>query len=308
MKYICNLLIISVFLYSCKQTPKATPTETPIKTQSDFDIRITSLSQSNTTRDSLLLANYKHALQNFNKDPTATHTIWLGRRIAYTGAYKEAINVFTKGIAQFPNDARLYRHRGHRYITTRQFNKAIIDFEDAADLIKGKVDRIEPDGMPNRLNTPVSSLHTNIWYHLGLTYYVQNNLEKALEAFKNCLEASKNDDMIVATTHWLYMIQRRLNHTEAAKRLLAPITNDMTIIENDGYHQLLLFYKGQLTEDSLKGNGASGSSEAVKYGVANWHHYNGDVSKAEQLYKDLVSTGNKAGFGFIAAEADLERL
>ena len=37
-------------------------------------------------------------------------------------------------------------------------------------MIAGKEDSIEPDGMPNPQNIPVSSLHTNIWYHLGLAY------------------------------------------------------------------------------------------------------------------------------------------
>lgn len=293
---------------SCKKESRKLDTETSTATQSALEKRIEALTKSNTSRDSLLLANYNSALQNFKNNPTATNIIWLGRRIAYTGEYREAIKVYTQGIAKYPNDARLYRHRGHRYITTRQFNNAIEDFEKAAKLIQGKEDRIEPDGIPNGLNTPVSSLHTNIWYHLGLTHYVLNNLKKATDAFQNCLKASKNDDMVVATTHWLYMIQRRLKNKEAARGLLEPISKDMTIIENDGYHQLLLFYKGELTEDVLKGNGAAGSSEAVKYGIANWHHYNGNVAKAEALYKDLINNGNKAGFGYIAAEADLSRL
>ena len=306
MKHIFTILVLSILLFSCKEAPKEITPETTKPTV--LEQRIETLAESTTSRDSLLLANYKTALQNFENNPSATNTIWLGRRIAYTGEYAAAISVFTKGIAAFPEEARLYRHRGHRYITTRKLDKAIADFEKAAQLIKGKEDRVEPDGVPNKLNTPVSSLHTNIWYHLGLAYYVQNSLEKALDAFQNCSTASKNDDMVVATTHWLYMIQRRLKNETAAKNLLAPITKDMTIIENDGYHQLLLFYKGELTQDALTGNGAAGSSEAVKYGIANWHHYNGNVEKAKELYQELVNTGNKAGFGFIAAEADLARL
>ena len=40
-------------------------------------------------------------------------TIWYGRRTAYTGRYKDTIRIFTKAIARWPQDARLYRHRGH---------------------------------------------------------------------------------------------------------------------------------------------------------------------------------------------------
>ena len=48
--------------------------------------------------------------------------IWLGRRLAYPGQFKEAIDVFSEGIRKFPNDARFYRHRGHRYITLRRID------------------------------------------------------------------------------------------------------------------------------------------------------------------------------------------
>lgn len=64
--------------------------------------------------------------------------IWYGRRTAYMGYYKEAIKLFTLGIKNHPNDARFYRHRGHRYISTRQYDNAISDFEKAVQLINGK--------------------------------------------------------------------------------------------------------------------------------------------------------------------------
>ncbi len=114
------------------------------------------------------------ATADYKKDSTnADAIIWLGRRTAYLGNYKEAIAIFTKGIVLHPQDARFYRHRGHRYITLRCFDKAIADFEKAATLIKGKPDEIEPDGIPHAQNTPTSSLQSNIWYHLGLAYFIK---------------------------------------------------------------------------------------------------------------------------------------
>ncbi len=137
---------------------------------------------------------------------------------------------------------------------------------------------------------------------------MKNELPNALMAFQKCLNASKNDDMQVATRHWLYMIHRRLGNSQKAADLLAPINKDMHIIENRAYQQLLLFYKGTLAEDKLIGADAVGSSEAVQYGIANWYHYNGNVEKATTLYQDLLQHGNWAGFGYIAAEGDLYRL
>jgi tetratricopeptide (TPR) repeat protein len=265
--------------------------------------------QVSPLRDSLPIAKYLKALNDYNNNGMHAETIiWLGRRKAYLGDYKAAISVFAEGIAKFPNDARFYRHRGHRYISTRQLDLAIADLETASQLIAGSDDMVEPDGIPNRLNQPVSSLHTNIWYHLGLAYYLKNDLESALDAFRNCHEASNNDDMLVATAHWLYMILRRMQLPDAAAMVLQDIHSNMTIIENRAYHQLLLFYKGALTETELTDSEGLGSNEAVHYGVANWYHYNGDVAEARARYQSLLDTGNWAGFGYIAAEADLSRM
>ena len=73
----------------------------------------------------------------------ADNIIWYGRRRAYTGDYRGAIEVFSEGIEKFPDDARMYRHRGHRYITIREFDRAIADLEKAAladEKIAGLID------------------------------------------------------------------------------------------------------------------------------------------------------------------------
>ena len=135
--------------------------------------------------------------------------IWYGRRTAYAGDFRGAIEIFTEGIEKFPGDARMYRHRGHRYISIREFDRAIADLEKAAELIEGTENETEPDGLPNALNIPVSSLHGNIWYHLGLAYYLEQDWDNAYRAYTNGFDAGRNDDNRVSTTHWLYMIACR---------------------------------------------------------------------------------------------------
>lgn len=266
------------------------------------------VSQQVKYQDDKKVKNFKRALASYKKDSlNAEKLIWLGRRIAYLGDYQKAIETYTKGISTFSEDARFYRHRGHRYISVRELDRAISDLEKAAQLIEGTEDIVEPDGIPNRLNQPVSSLHTNIYYHLGLAYYLKGHWSKALEHFQNCYDASTNDDMRVAASHWLYMILRRMDEPEEAEQLLETISEDMNIIENDRYHQLLLFYKGEMDEKELRGNGSSGSSEAVRYGIAHWHQYNNNPEKARELYQQLLDDGNWAGFGYIAAEAEMAR-
>jgi dipeptidyl-peptidase-4 len=240
-------------------------------------------------------------------DPDAI--IWYGRRTAYLGRYREAISIFSLGVERFPSDARFSRHRGHRYVSTRQFDNAVADLEHAAWLIEDTDDEVEPDGMPNARGIPVSSLHTNIWYHLGLAYYLQGNYGKAQEAYHAGLAATTNDDMRVAFSHWLWMTLRRLEHDDEAAAVVASISPDLDIIENDAYHRLCLLYAGRLDEKALIGDGAGGpASAALAYGLANWALENGRTAEGREQLETIVAGDGWAAFGHIAAEADLTRM
>ena len=66
------------------------------------------------------------ANQDFSKNAKdLENIIWLGRRTAYLGQYDEAIRIYSDGLKIFPNEPRLFRHRGHRYISIRKFDEAI---------------------------------------------------------------------------------------------------------------------------------------------------------------------------------------
>lgn len=242
-------------------------------------------------------------------DPDAT--IWLGRRLAYLGRYRDAIGTFSAGIQKHPDDGRMYRHRGHRYLTVREFPKAIADFTRAAQLVDGKPDEVEPDGQPNARNTPTSTLQSNIYYHLALAHYLSGDLAQATGAYAKCMSVSKNPDMLVATTYWYYLaLARQGKHAEAAA-LLAPIHADLDIIENASYHRLLRMFKGELTPESLLGGGGAGlDAVTTRYGVAAWHLASGRKEAALPLLREIVDrhAPQWPAFGYIAAEADLARL
>lgn len=258
--------------------------------------------------DAGTLARLAEAEEAYRNDPgDADRIIWYGRRTAYAGDYRQAILIFTEGIEKHPQDARMYRHRGHRYISIREFDRAIADLEHAVQLIEGTENRIEPDGLPNALNIPVSTLHGNIWYHLGLAYYLKHDWKNALRAYDTAYNVGGNDDNRVSTTHWRYMILRRMGiDSDEASAILEPITADMRVIENQSYHRLCLFYKGELSIDEITGDvtGTAGGS-AVAYGIANWYLYEGEQARAVQLMKSLVDGDGWDAFGAIAAEADL---
>lgn len=258
-----------------------------------------------------LEANLAKAKADYDRDPSnVEHAIWLGRRLAYLGRFPEAIEVFTQGIARHPGDARLYRHRGHRYITTRKFDLAIADLKKASQLTAGKKDEIEPDGAPNKAGVPRSTLQSNIWYHLGLAQYLTGDFNAALASYREGMDVSRvNDDMLVATSDWLYMTLRRLKRDAEAKQVLEPIREQMDVMENGAYHARLLMYKGLRTPESvLNLNTADDIQIATQgYGVGNWYLVNGERDKAKAMFDRVLAGKATTAFGFIAAEADVTR-
>jgi len=266
-----------------------------------------------TVANPKLDSNLAVARTNFEADPSEENYIWLGRRTAYLTRYNEAIEIFNEGIEKFPNSYRLYRHRGHRYLSQRKFDAAIADLKKATDLMQSAPIEIEPDGQPNKLNQPLSSTQFNVWYHLGLAHYLKGEFDLAEKAYLECMKVSDNDDLITATVDWLYMTYRREGKNEEAKKLLEKITDNMTIIENDSYFKRLNLYKGKLPVDSVLA--VSSTNEDVElalatqgYGVGNWYLCNGDTTKAFEIFERVVSGKHFSAFGFIAAEADLARL
>jgi tetratricopeptide (TPR) repeat protein len=241
---------------------------------------------------------------------SADALIWLGRRQAYLWQYQDAINTFTRGIEQFPDDPRFYRHRGHRYVTVRNLDAAIADFEKAATLFEGQPDQVEPDGAPNPQNIPRSTLQFNVWYHLGLAYYLKGDFESALRAYEECMQVSDNDDSIVATADWYWMSLMRLGRSDEAAELLEMINPDMDIIENDSYLRRMLMYKGQATPESLLDTSTADDLTIATqgYGVGNWYLVNGDTTMARQIFERVLAGRSWSAFGYIAAEAELARM
>ena len=250
------------------------------------------------------------ARADYDADPDdADAIIWLGRRVGYTGAFREAIEIFSEGIEKHPNDARMYRHRGHRWISVREFDRAIEDLSHAAELVRGEEDEVEPDGQPNARGIPTSTLQSNIHYHLALARYLKGDFEGALPSYEAYMAVTTNPDQLVAISHWRYMALRRLGRDAAAAAVLEPVTAEFDVIENTSYHRLLLMYKGELDADELwDPDSGDPAGVAVAYGVATWHLYNGREAQAAEMYRRILEGSGWAGFGYIASEAEIARL
>jgi len=228
--------------------------------------------------------------------------------------YNEAIEIFTRGMEVDPDDWRLYRHRGHRFVSTRRYDWAVEDLERAVEL--------DPYGF-------------NSSYHLGLAYFLSGEFGEAADEYarclalatdeeaialaasggnpgdpRTCMEIAEDDESRVAVTEWLYRALRRAGRDDEATALLDTIGEGMEIEENISYYRDLLFYKGLVTADEiLNPEEPDGNSFATTgFGLANYYIVEGDTEAARELILRIVEGDPWNAFGFIAAETEMLRL
>ena len=108
---------------------------------------------------------------------------------------------------------------------------------------------------------------------------------------------------------WLWLALKRLGRDAEARTLLAGISPDMEILENDAYLDRLRVYKGELSPDALLG-GAVDEADPLDvathgYGLGAWYLVRGDEIRAREVFERVLETGYWPAFGYIAAEAEL---
>ncbi|MDO8836132.1 MAG: prolyl oligopeptidase family serine peptidase, partial [Vicinamibacterales bacterium] len=246
----------------------------------------------------------------FAKTPDRADAIlWLGRHQAAAGQVRAAIETFTRGVAMFPNDARFYRHRGHRHITLRAFDQAIVDLTRASQLIAGTPDVDEPT-LADPAVMSSETLNYAVWYHLGLAHYLKGDFEPALAAYRACADVAKGrDEQTIGISDWLYMTLRRLNRAGEAAAVLTAITPSMKVTGSRNYFERLMMYKGVYApEDLLRAGGDAVTAATYGYAVGNWYLYNGRQPEAVAIFRRIIDGPNWMAFGYIAAEAELARL
>jgi tetratricopeptide (TPR) repeat protein len=230
-------------------------------------------------------------LKNYEmKEPSLTSEYFKGKGLVLARKmfFKEAILEFSKAIAMDPFNGLLYRHRGHRYISTRRFEEAAADFELSV--------RLDPTNWDS-------------WYHLGLAYYLLRDYSKAKAAYLQCLSMTKADELWVAIADWLYMTYKKLGEDDAAIKLLEPLKEGMEVGENVHYYSRLLMYKGILTPDAILDIKTDYDPDitlaTVGYGLGNYYLMNGNKEEAIKIFKKVMKCPQWPAFGYIASEVEL---
>lgn len=235
--------------------------------------------------------------------------IWFGRRTGYTGDFQAAVDIYTNGLRLHPDEPRLLRHRGHRYLSLRRYPWAIADLERARAVVAGTEDEVEPDGQPNARGIPTSTLHSNIRYHLALAYFLTGQFRRALPIWEEDATVAGNVDQRVAATYWWVLTLAQLGRLPEARTILSSVQADWDVIENGSYHRALLWMRGDLAEAALLPAGASVlERQTIGNGMGQWLAATGKPTEARRAFEAVLATGPSASFGVLAAEAGLARL
>ncbi|WKW11765.1 hypothetical protein Strain138_001028 [Pseudogemmatithrix spongiicola] len=237
------------------------------------------------------------------QNPTSLEAvIWHARFVGYTD-FAAAVAMYSAALQRWPDEPWLLRHRGHRYISLRQFDAAKADLSRGFELTRGKPDLVEQDGQPNPSGIPTSTLQSNIRYHLALAQFLTGDFAPAAEIWAEDARVAKNLDQRAAATYWWVLSLARGGDLGAARRVLGTVRADWTIIENGSYHRLLLWMKGELPEAELRASMTTPlERQTIGNGLAQWKFATGDRAGATAARAEVLATGPSAAFGFIAAE------
>jgi tetratricopeptide (TPR) repeat protein len=209
--------------------------------------------------------------------------------VAQSGArqFREAIKTFTRGLAIAPNNAMLYRWRGHRYLSVRELDRAM------DDLTRG-----------SRLDTT----NYGIWYHLGIVRFARGDFTGAAAAFARAQPIAPDSGERSGATDWLWMSLSRAGRGADARAMLDRHPD--TPPAGNAYTQRLRLYRGEIGPADVITPADTGdiAVATLSYGVGNWYLVQGDTTRARLWFERSVHSGGWPAFGFIVSEVELRRL
>jgi len=215
----------------------------------------------------------------------------LGRAkaLARLSRHSEAVDECTAALRLKPDSAAALRDRGHYLINLHRVAESIPDLARAE-----KLDKKDRD----------------IYYHLGLAYYIHGDWKRAADAWQGCMANAAKDDDVISCTAWLYPSLVRAGRKEEARKALDRITPGMEPKENTAYFDRLMLFKGAKKEEEVARtiDKDAISKPTVGYSIGVWHLLEGRADRAREYFEKAVSAEAKQAFGAIAAEAELRRM
>ena len=214
----------------------------------------------------------------------------LGTAQAGVRDMRGAVVTFTKGLEAHPNNALLYRWRGHRHLSLREFDAALADFASGL-----KTD----------------STVYSIWFHLGIVKFVRGDFNGAADAFTRAQPRAPDAGELAGSTDWLWMSLSRAGKHAEAQAMLDRKPDSLKVADPEyAYVKRLRMYRGQVKPEALitTTDTADVQQATLNFGLGNYYMVKGDTAHAKQAFERAVRSGGWPGFGFIVSEAELKRL
>lgn len=214
----------------------------------------------------------------------------LGTAQAGVRDMRGAVVTFTKGLEAHPNNALLYRWRGHRHLSLREFDAALADFASGL-----KTD----------------STVYGIWFHLGIVKFVRGDFNGAADAFTHAQPRAPDAGELAGSTDWLWMSLSRAGKHAEAQAMLDRKPDSLKVADPEyAYVKRLRMYRGQVKPEALitTTDTADVQQATLNFGLGNYYIVKGDTAHAKQAFERAVRSGGWPGFGFIVSEAELKRL
>ena len=209
--------------------------------------------------------------------------------VAQSGArqMREAVQTFTRALAVAPNAPMLYRWRGHRRISIRDFDGAM------ADLTRGY---------------GLDSTNYGILYHLGVLRFVRGDFNAAADAFARAQPRAPDAGELAGSVDWLWMSLQRAGRASEADAMLARRLDSLPI--TNAYSKRLKLYRGELQPEALFSPSDTGDVDVatLSFGLGNWYMVKGDTTRARAQFTRSIKSRGWPAFGFIASEAELARM
>lgn len=209
--------------------------------------------------------------------------------VAQSGArqFREAITTFTRGLAITPDNPLLLRWRGHRYLSVREFDRAMNDLTRGAQL---------------------DSTIYGIWYHLGIVRFASGDFAGAADAFVRALPRAPDAGELTGATDWLWMSLMRAGRAAEAQAMLERRPD--SLVATTAYVRRLKLYRGEIRPEEVMtpADTADVQIATLSYGVGNWYLLRGDTAQARTWFERSIRSGGWPAFGFILSEVELRRL
>jgi tetratricopeptide (TPR) repeat protein len=201
--------------------------------------------------------------------------------------FREAIKTFSRGLALYPNNALLYRWRGHRYLSLRQFDSAMADFTHGLQL---------------------DSTLYGIWYHMGVLRFARGDFAGAADAFARAQPRAPDAGELAGATDWLWMSLMRAGRTADAAAMLARHPDSLAT--TNAYARRLKLYRGEIGPNDVftPADTSDVQVATLSYGLGNWYLLRGDKTRAKEMFERAIKSGGWPAFGFIVSEKELDRL